>query len=191
MDKQFGNIKLNKYIKLNNINNINERSGTTFGCLMIYFNIKNWDYFIENFINEEDIYDDEKHDFGLEHDAHCTVMYGFNNYNGIIKDIKSYLPNKLSGNIYVKDISIFPKDEHKNYDVVKFDILSESLQKLNNIFKNNFKITSDYPDYHPHMTISYVKPGTGKKYIKVKKERILLKPKYFVYSDGLGNKTIL
>jgi hypothetical protein len=27
-----------------------------------------------------------------------------------------------------------------------------------------FPFTSDYPDYHPHITLAFVKPGKGKKY---------------------------
>jgi hypothetical protein len=170
---------------------INERSGASFGCLMLFFDIENWDYFIKNYIKEEDVYDDENHDFGLEFEAHCTVIYGFNNYDGIIDDIKKHLSNKLPEDVYTKKISIFPKDDHKNYDVVKFDIISEQLKKLNNIFKDNFKITSDYPDYHPHMTIAYVQPGKGKEYTKKKNIKIKLKSKQFVYSDGLGNKIVI
>ena len=38
-----------------------------------------------------------------------------------------------------------------------------------------FPHTSDFPNYHPHMTIAYVKKGTGKYYIKdFKKEKTLV-----------------
>ena len=33
------------------------------------------------------------------------------------------------------------------------------------MFEDNFENTQTFPEYHPHMTLAYVKPGTGKKYV--------------------------
>ena len=49
--------------------------------------------------------------------------------------------------------------------------------------------TSNFPDYHPHMTIGYLKPGTGKKYTeKLKNQEYELTPIYAVYSKPNGEK---
>ncbi len=48
--------------------------------------------------------------------------------------------------------------------------------------------TTDYPDYHPHTTIAYVKPGEGKKYVGKIDKPIMVKPNKIVYSKADGSK---
>jgi len=130
-----------------------------FGCLLVRFDIPNWDK-ITSFIKKEDIYEGDG--FGKEDDPHVTVLFGLKElYSG--KDLKNWFSDfthpieiKLTG------VSIF---ENEEYDVVKFDVESPVLTKLNKIFKK-LPIQETYPNYHPHMSISYCKKGTAKKYIK-------------------------
>ena len=50
--------------------------------------------------------------------------------------------------------------------------------------------TTDYPKYHPHMTVAYLKKGMGKKYIeKLDSTKKELKPMYIIYSHPSGKKT--
>jgi 2'-5' RNA ligase len=46
----------------------------------------------------------------------------------------------------------------------------------------NFEYTTDYPDYHPHITIAYLKPGCGKKYAEELKEEKIFEPTKYFYS---------
>ena len=66
-------------------------------------------------------------------------------------------------NIEVNGIDIF---ENKDYDVVKFNVNPDgALQELHDKL-SEFPNSNEYTDYKPHITISYVNKGMGKKYIK-------------------------
>lgn len=108
-------------------------------------------------IDPKDIYSKEV--FGLEKESHVTVLYGFHSQSLFpVKKVidKQYGKDTISGSL--GKVSLF---ENTEYDVLKFEVESEDLQELNKICKT-LPYTSDYPDYHPHCTISYIKKGTCK-----------------------------
>ena len=86
------------------------------------------------------------------------------------------------------DITIFEQDE---YDVVKFDIHSDKLKKLNDTMRFRFEYTNNHPDYHAHMTIAYVKKWLGAKYVKENIKQVPLFGSKYIYSDHEHNKTNL
>jgi hypothetical protein len=51
-----------------------------------------------------------------------------------------------------------PEFENELYDVLKFDVKREKSLFDCNKDLMKFPHTTDYPDYHPHLTISYLKP---------------------------------
>lgn len=161
------------------LNEAKETHKNEYGALMLTIDYKGWDD-ITSIIDKEDIYDDEP-GFGLEKSPHVTVLYGFNNDEDYEK-IKQMIIDNHSGEIKIKvhDITHF---ETPDYDVVKFDVKSEDMVKLNKLMTDNFEYTTDYPDYHPHMTIAYVKKGLGKKY-NSKKEKIDMSGTELVYSPS-------
>jgi 2'-5' RNA ligase len=127
-------------------------------CLMLDFNIDRWTEILDKISNDK-IYNDETNQYGKEKEPHCTVMYGFDQGKEIVEQIKDICERaKLPISVQVKSISCF---ENKLFDVLKFDLESESLTKLNSVFKN-FDITTDFPDYHAHMTIAYLNKGVIK-----------------------------
>ena len=77
----------------------------------------------------------------------------------------------------------------KGFDVVKFDVTGQDLHKMNKSF-TDLPHTNDFPDYHPHVTISYVKGGTGNDYTKTlsKEDSLVVKPNKVVYSKANGEK---
>ncbi len=157
-----------------------------FGCLMLYFDdIKIWDKIID-LIPNDIVYGTRNDGYGKENEPHVTVLYGFHDDKVNIEDIKK-ITDKIKIPIKVKldGISIF---ENKDFDVLKFDISSDELVNLNKKFRENFDYSSDYPDYHPHLTIAYLKKGEGDKIIKQFKDTdIHLKSSKFVYS-GINRK---
>ena len=163
--------KFNSFIvekKATKENKINE-----YGCAMLYFNVKNWDDII-SFIDEKDIHEEE----GLEDEPHLTLLYGFHKDEVGFDDIKKHFKDTEEIEIEIESVSIF---ENEKYDVVKFDV--KKTEELMDYNKKLSKLphTTNFPDYHPHITIGYVKPGTGKKYIK--DEYVAkLKSKLLVYS---------
>lgn len=53
------------------------------------------------------------------------------------------------------------------------------------------EFTNSYPDYIPHMTVAYLKPGMGKKYTKLKNPLIGVtqRAKEFTFSTKDSKKT--
>lgn len=154
-----------------------------YGALMLKIEYENWQEILD-LIDKEDLYDEEP-GYGLEKEPHVTVLFGFHkktDYN----QLKSMVKDKVSDGIEikVKGITHFETDD---YDVVKFDIESKMMHTLNKLMTDNFDYTNSFPDYHPHMTIAYVKKGTGKKYDDKSKE-IKMTSNKFIWSPADGNK---
>ena len=150
-------MKIKNYIQF-----IKESSGYEYGCVMVEVPVSNWNE-ITSYINPEDVYtgDDDTH--GIQENPHVTILYGLHKevtpemvksvFEGFTKDI----------NIEVNGIDIF---ENKDYDVVKFNVNPDgALQELHDKL-SEFPNSNSFPDYKPHITIAYVKSGTGKKYVK-------------------------
>ena len=165
---------------------ITENSDSTYskGCAMLYYDFPELSN-IQSQIQEDDIYTEEgDKTFGLEDEPHVTLLYGLDK-TVTPQEIKERL-NKFSfTEATVHNASLFEND----YDVLKFDVKSENLHACNaELCKLPYE--SDYPDYHPHLTIGYLKRGSGKKYVKQFKDKeYKLKPSYAVYSESDGNKT--
>jgi 2'-5' RNA ligase len=183
--------------------NENNRESYDYSCLMIYYTCDRIND-IHNLIKEEDL-----HENGIEKDIHTTLLYGLHDdevtYDQI-EDIMERYESEITP-LELYNPSLF---ENEDFDVLKFDvkqILSDKdieegieyntandyLYKMNNDL-SELPHTTNYPDYHPHSTIAYLKPGKGKEYVKLindefKKDDILLvKPTKFVYSRANGEK---
>ena len=164
-----------------------EKKGShEYSCLMATFpakitnKIKKWE---KKFIDKDDLFTKEA-DSGFETEVHITVLYGFH-------DSKPDAVRELLGGpikLVLSKTSIF--ETNPEYDVVKFDVQSEDLIKLNHKIRKNCEYTSDYPRYKPHCTIAYVKKGQGKKYVGDKSfEGTVVKVNELLFSPHTGNKT--
>lgn len=148
-----------------------------YGCLMLFLEVPIWEKIV-SVINPEDVYDEPG--YGIEKEPHVTILYGFHDEvsaEDTFKLFKENMPIKPI-DIGVKGISIF---ENPKFDVVKFDVNSPELTKLNNVMKS-LPHTDTFKEYHPHITIAYVKPGEGKKYVKLFENERKLKGDELVYS---------
>ena len=179
-------ISENYKLRLKSLAGINEAKThkNEYGALMLNVDFKNWKDIL-SLIDKEDIYNEEP-GFSLEKKPHCTVLFGFHascDVNKIIELTKKNSKDKIE--ITCKNISYF---ETEDYDVVKFDVESKDMTKLNKIMTDNFDYTTDYPDYHPHITIGYVKKGSGKKYDQKHKGEII-SSNTFIYSPP-GDKKV-
>ena len=63
---------------------------TEYGCVMLYTEIPNWGKHLSK-IDEDDIYDDEFKDYGLEHTPHVTVLFGIHLDETKPEDVKKVL----------------------------------------------------------------------------------------------------
>lgn len=168
------------------LNEDRSRKSVEFGCLMAYISPKQCDLlsdFGKILVKDKDLYK-EGNEYGRDDEAHVTIRYGFTadltkeEINEIIKDVKSFT-------IKLKSISIFKASGDKKYDVVKFDVESDILTKLN---KKSGKYPNEqsFPNYHPHVTIAYVKKGSFKN--ETKDISIEVTVDKIVYSPMKGEK---
>ena len=147
------------------------------GCLMSFFDNDTWSD-ITSVIDKADL-----HEKGIEIEPHVTILYGFADtidLDNLLTKVRGF-PNIT---VDLQSISVFENDA---FDVVKFDIINDSLTELNDIVKE-YEHENEYPVYHPHMTIAYVKKGMGQKYIQNLDLPIKLTSTYYIYSLSNGNK---
>jgi 2'-5' RNA ligase len=100
---------------------------------------------------------DEDGGKGRENEIHVTVLYGLHDatpykVERAIKDVKPF-------KIELGTTSVFTNND--DFDVVKIDVISPELHRINKILRDNCEYTNNYPDYKPHVTVAYVQKGKG------------------------------
>lgn len=159
---------------LNEMNLIQENRKYEYGCAMLFFTFPDMDE-VHNLIDSNDLFEEVGEDYGLETEPHVTLLFGLHEEVST-SDVEGVLDKYTYYTCKAHKASTF---ENEKYDVLKFDIVGDNLDETNKDLKK-FPHTSDFPNYHPHMTIAYVKPGKGKKY--------WLPPQYAMYSKPNGDK---
>jgi 2'-5' RNA ligase len=155
-----------------------------YGCAMLYLDFPQMESLHEQ-IDPEDIYTEEgERSYGLEKEPHVTLLYGLHEeVDG--ETVKKICLEHQYESLVLENVSCF---ENEKFDVLKFDVNGESLHECNKKL-SELPHTTDYPDYHPHATIGYLKPGTGKKYIQAMKDQSHeVAPHSVVYSMPSGEK---
>ena len=95
---------------------------------------------------------------GREKDAHVTVKYGL--HTDEPDPVRNKLRGEYGGTAKLGKTSLFSNDD---YDVLKLDVDSPDLHRINGKLAE-LPHTDSHPDYKPHATIAYLKPGAGKHY---------------------------
>lgn len=137
-----------------------------FGCIMLDSKISDWEETHTSGIDPRDIFihptDD---DYGLEDNPHMTLLWGIHEDEIDPEAIMDIIQQDLDRvKVEVTNISIF---ENEEFDVVKYEIpVTPQIQKYRDMLERALPNTQTFPDFHPHMTIAYVKPGEGSKYVK-------------------------
>jgi len=93
----------------------------------------------------------------IEAYVHVTIAYGFTaEVQG--QDVLSYIEDKLPIVLRLGPVTRFGNDR----DVLKIDVDSPALYQLHYDLRQEFgdKLKVTYPDYTPHVTLAYVRPGT-------------------------------
>ena len=156
---------------------INEKK-SEFGCAMLFFN------FPEMKVFQEKIEKDDLTGNGFEDEPHVTLLYGLHSDEIEDDDVISRC-NKGISSMLLHNVSCFENDD---YDVLKLDVRSNFLHDINKEL-SKLPHTTDYPDYHPHCTIAYVKKGKGKKYAEMFLDRSYeVFPTKVVYSKPDGSR---
>lgn len=132
----------------------------------------------------ENILVKEEADGGRETEPHITVLYGLDTTNeaqvrGLVQEAKPI-------EVELGEVSQF--DTNEKYDVLKVDVVSDQLSELNaKLDKVLATPGKTFDEYQPHVTIAYVKKGSGQKYVgdtRFKGQKITLNNLTFSSKDG-------
>jgi len=173
-------------IKLKDI--LLEKKGDKYETGAVVLNVIIPKQLLHSKISKEDLFQEEgDRTYGIEDEPHITLLFGLHSDEIIDNDIKKCISEFTFPELILHNVSLFNND---NYDVLKFDVLdkSKTLVKCNVALKQ-FPYSNDYPEYHPHCTIAYIKPGLGDKYVKLfKKLKFVVEPELCIYSKPDGSK---
>lgn len=165
---------------------LNEKEKVTYGanCAMLYFDFPAMATLHQS-INPRDIYTVESNEgYGLETEPHCTLLYGIEP-QVTVDQVAKKLEGIKFGECKAYNLSLF---ENEDFDVLKFDMEGDNLHNANKAL-TELPYKTDYPDYMPHMTVAYLKPGKGSEYLKIlNSQEHSLKPLHITYSMTDGSK---
>ena len=150
--------------------------------LMVDFETPDFINELQNKIPEDELYsdpDDKVFKYGLEKETHVTIAACLDNDVDLDGIKKILLP--IDGySVIVNDISMF---ENEKYDVLKCNVGSLNLYATNKKILDKYPSHSEFKEYHPHVTIAYLKKGKAKKYTKdMLGKLVVLEPKNFNFS---------
>jgi len=133
--------------------------GHSYSCVMINLpdeladRINSWG---KQQIPDTALFVDKDGGMGREEETHVTVKFGLLDAMPS-PELKDVFRNTQPFDIELKPITLFRQDD---YDVVKMDVISAQLHALNREVCNVAPHHDTHPEYHPHVTIAYVKKGT-------------------------------
>ena len=166
-----------------------EKTGDAYeyGCSMVYFNFPQA-HELHAMIKPEDLYTEEgDRSFGIEDEPHTTLLFGLHSKEIPDEEVMQISTSLPIGQLTLKNASLF-KNEGKPYEVLKFDVENAALYDINKKL-TELPHTTDFPDYHPHCTIAYIKNGMGDKYVdQLRDKTFSVTPFEIVYSKPDGSK---
>lgn len=160
-----------------------------YGCVMLYTDFPGEIIKLQDTIDPNDLQDP-----GIEYEPHCTLLYGLHD-DVTLEQVMDIVGKFTFPDLKAHNPSLFEKPE---FDVFKYDIgytnnNPHSTLHLCNGMLAKLPCTQTYPDYHPHNTIAYLKPGKGRQYVDrfmgYGAKEFITRPKYIVYSEANGRKT--
>lgn len=147
--------------------------------------ILNWSY---NNLPEGVIFNNfEDNFYGREKNIHVTILYGIHTTKFNL--VSSFLEDQTVFECILQNISLFT--DNPSFDVLKIDVNSEDLHKINSFLNKNLTVTATHPEYIPHVTIAYLKKRKGNKFSNnniFKNKKFLVKEILFSSKNGKKQK---
>jgi len=95
--------------------------------------------------------------FGREDDPHVTLVFGLRT-DAPLSEVEGFLPSRpVSATL--GNITKFSNADEP-FDTVVIEVNSPDLSEANGVLKDAYEVNDQFPDYHPHVTIAYVRKGT-------------------------------
>lgn len=124
----------------------------------------------------------------LEDEPHITVIYGLEGQHA--DEIESVIDGLGPFSVVLGKIKLF--EENEDFDVLVIEVDSDDICMAHLVIASEFAVMSTYPCYKPHMTIAYLKKGTGKQYVGDSKfEGVEFEVSELEYSTKSGNKSLI
>lgn len=128
----------------------------------------------------------------IENEPHVTVRYGFD-ASVVAADFRSILDGSSPVRLTLLKPTLFSNDN----DVLKLDVFSECLHMMNTWLDESGipDPGNSHPEHHPHLTIAYLRSGSGWKYVgdpifsKLEGANVVLRD--LVYSDADNQRTVI
>lgn len=98
---------------------------------------------------------------GVEDEPHVTCLYGL--HDDAPEGVRAVLADYAPVAVRLGRTSLFPASPGREYDVLKVDVESPGLHRLHAALAA-LPHTDTHADYHPHVTIGYLRPGVGALY---------------------------
>lgn len=98
---------------------------------------------------------------GREPDPHITLKYGLHP-DAPLADVAQALKGEGPVTAKLGRLSVFSNPDG---DVLKVDVSSPDLHRMNAKVSEAVPTTDTHPQYQPHVTVAYLKPGEGAQYV--------------------------
>lgn len=170
------------------IESISLTEARQFSCLMAMISEDQTDPLkkFQKTIKEDHLHEEEGEEYGLQSDFHVTVLYGIHETSP--KSTFDLLQGESEFFVSLGDVTLF---ENENYDVLKIDVTSGELRRLNLEVRKSVEYTSKFNDYKPHITLAYLKKGKGSLYLSSIFRGTKMRVGEMVFSASGGKKTSL
>jgi hypothetical protein len=139
-------------------------------------------------VEDKDLYlDGEK--FGRELESHVTIKYGLLTDDG--KHVRRSFNDSKPFKAKLGKVRHFQPPELP-FDVLTIEVISEDLQKANEMVCDKFECAEGLPsdEYKPHITIAYMKRDSAKEYVGSDEfEGREIELDTLIFSPNKGNRT--
>ena len=147
---------------------------------------------IQDGIDKEDLYvgesEEDKEKYGFESEPHVTILYGLEP-DIEVETVASFLQPLKNYAAIFPSLTLF---ECEKYDVLKLDAKCDALNETHYELCKNLPNHDEHPEYHPHLTIAYLKKGRGEKYKQDMLSKIVsAEPTNFRYSFGETDEVVI
>lgn len=99
---------------------------------------------------------------GRELHPHVTVLGQVNTDD--VAAVRRALANRPGGRLRFGSIGVFSNPQH---DVLQIEVDSPELRQLHDLLAARLPNQENWPKYQPHVTLAYLKPGAGRKYLEL------------------------